>query len=99
MDRDRFVLLALAAFGCVVLAFVTLGFGRVLFGYRTGLLLAAPFSVVGFVLVVGLTAYSAWATITGIVGESGREDADERGGEDAEEHGGEDAEEHGAEDP
>jgi hypothetical protein len=64
MDRDRFVLAAFAAFGCVLASFVTLGFGRLLVGYRTALLLAAPFGLLAFTLVLALTALSVWWFVT-----------------------------------
>jgi len=67
MERNRFVVLALIAFGCVLASFTTLGFGRLLVGYRTGLLLAAPFGLLAFVLVVvlfdlGLDRPDRWTT-------------------------------------
>jgi|GEM_PF-988473 membrane protein implicated in regulation of membrane protease activity len=65
MERNRFVVLALIAFGCVLASFTTLGFGRLLVGYRTGLLLAAPFGLLAFVLVVVLFAISVWTVLTG----------------------------------
>lgn len=65
MDRNRFVSLSLVAFGCVLASFVTLGFGRLLVGYRTGLLLAAPFGLVAFGLVVVLFATAVWTMLTG----------------------------------
>lgn len=54
MDRNRFVVLSLVAFGCVLASFVTLGIGRIALGYRTAQLLAAPFGMVAFALVVVL---------------------------------------------
>lgn len=65
MDRDRFVSLSLLAFGCVLASFVTLGFGRLALGYRTAKLLAAPFGLVAFALVVVLFAASVWTMLTG----------------------------------
>lgn len=65
MERNRFVVLAFVAFGCVLASFVTLGFGRLLVGYRTGLVLAAPFGLLAFVLVVVLFATSVWTVLTG----------------------------------
>lgn len=65
MDRDRFVTLAFVAFGCVLASFVTLGFSRLVVGYRTGMLLAAPFGVVAFLLVVVLFATAVWTVLTG----------------------------------
>lgn len=64
MERNRFVVLALVAFGCVLASFTTLGFGRLLVGYRTGLLLAAPFGLLAFVLVVVLFGVSVWTVLT-----------------------------------
>lgn len=77
MERNRFVVLALVAFGCVLASFTTLGFGRLLVGYRTGLLLAAPFGLVAFVIVVALFAISVWTVLTD--GFPGSEDASESG--------------------
>ena len=59
------------AFGCVLASFVTLGFGRLAFGFRTAQLLAAPFGLVALALVVVLFASSAWTTFV-----SGVEDSD-----------------------
>ncbi|WP_256301513.1 hypothetical protein [Haloarchaeobius salinus] len=54
MDRDRYVTLALVAFGLVLVGFVLLGFGRIFLGYHTAQLLSAPFGLTGFALVVVL---------------------------------------------
>lgn len=60
MHRDRFVTLSFVAFGFVVASFVTLGISRLIVGYRTGLLLAAPFGLIGLGLVVVLFSVSVW---------------------------------------
>jgi hypothetical protein len=65
MDRNRFVGLSLVAFGCVFASFVTLGFGRLAVGYRTAQLLAAPFGLVAFALVVFLFGAALWRTVLG----------------------------------
>ncbi|WP_323676504.1 hypothetical protein [Halorubellus sp. PRR65] len=65
MDRNRFVSLSFVAFGCVLASFVTLGFGRLALGYRTAQLLAAPFGLVAFVLVVVLFAVSLRTVLFG----------------------------------
>lgn len=54
MDRDRYVTLALAAFGLAVVSFVVLGIGRSVLGYHTAQLLSAPFGLTAFALVVVL---------------------------------------------
>ena len=63
MDRNRFVSLSLVAFGCVLASFVTLGLSRIALGYRTAQVLAAPFGLVAFALVVVLFA----AAVKGVV--------------------------------
>lgn len=65
MDRNRFVLLSFVAFGCVLASFVTLGFGRIALGYRTAQVLAAPFGLVAFGLVVFLFAVSVRTMLLG----------------------------------
>ncbi len=65
MDRSTFGTLALAAFGLVLASFVVLGLSRILLGYRTALLLAAPIGVVASVLVVVLFVRSLLAA-TGV---------------------------------
>ena len=54
MDRDRYVTLALLAFGLVLVGFVLLGFGRIFLGYPPAQLLSAPFGLTGFAIVVVL---------------------------------------------
>jgi hypothetical protein len=71
MERNRFLVLAFVAFGCMLASFVALGFGRLAFGFRTAQLLAAPFGLVALALVVVLFASSAWTTFV-----SGVEDSD-----------------------
>jgi hypothetical protein len=65
MDRNRFVWLSLVAFGCVFASFVTLGFGRLALGYRTAQVLAAPFGLAAFALVVFLFGAAVWQTVVG----------------------------------
>ena len=65
MDRNRFVMLSFVAFGCVLASFVTLGFGRIALGYRTAQVLAAPFGLVAFALVVVLFAVSVRTMLFG----------------------------------
>lgn len=65
MDRNRFVLLSFVAFGCVLASFVTLGVGRIALGYRTAQVLAAPFGLVAFALVVVLFAVSVRTMVFG----------------------------------
>ncbi|MFC6953251.1 hypothetical protein [Halorubellus litoreus] len=65
MDRNRFVMLSFVAFGCVLASFVTLGFGRIALGYRTAQVLAAPFGLVAFALVVVLFAVSLRTVVLG----------------------------------
>jgi hypothetical protein len=47
-------LLGLGTVGLTVLSFLVLGFGRLLFGYRTAVVLAAPFGLTAFLLAVAL---------------------------------------------
>lgn len=51
MDRNRFVFLALLAFGLILVSFVILGTSRIVLPYRTARLLAAPTTVSAFLLV------------------------------------------------
>ncbi|WIV66740.1 hypothetical protein [Natrialbaceae archaeon AArc-T1-2] len=66
MDQQRFVRLALVAFGLVVASFVVLGFSRLVIPFRTAQTLAAPIGIVGFVLVsylfvrAALSALGVW---------------------------------------
>ncbi|WP_255170724.1 hypothetical protein [Natrononativus amylolyticus] len=54
MNQQQFVQLAILAFCLVIASFVVLGTSRLLFGYRTAQLLAAPVGLLGFGLVVFL---------------------------------------------
>lgn len=54
MDRNRFVSLALFAFGLVIASFFVLGFSRLVFSFRTAQLFAAPIGLAGFALTVYL---------------------------------------------
>jgi hypothetical protein len=56
MDRTRFSSLSLLAFGLVLVAFLTMGFGRLVLPYRVARLLAAPAMLCAVVLVAVLFA-------------------------------------------
>lgn len=56
MDRSRFASLSLLAFGLVLVAFLTMGFGRLVLPYRTARMLAAPAMFGAALLVVVLFA-------------------------------------------
>ena len=51
MDRNRFVLLSLVAFGLILASFVVMGLSRVVLPYRTARLLSAPTMLLAAVLV------------------------------------------------
>ena len=51
MHRNRFVFLALVAFGLILVSFVILGTSRIVLAYRTARLLAAPTTFAAFALV------------------------------------------------
>lgn len=51
MNRNRFVMLSLCAFGLIFLSFVILGFSRLVLPYRTARMLAAPVGLLAFALV------------------------------------------------
>jgi hypothetical protein len=51
MHRNRFVSLALLAFGLILVSFVVLGVSRIVLPYRTARVLAAPTTVAAFLLV------------------------------------------------
>ena len=61
MNQQGFVRLALLAFCLVVLSFVVLGTTRVVVGFRTAQLVAAPVGVTGFALLVYLFARATLA--------------------------------------
>jgi len=56
MDRSRFGTLSLAAFGLVLAAFLTMGFGRLVLPYQTARALAAPAMFAAAALVAVLFA-------------------------------------------
>jgi len=56
MERSRFATLSLVAFGLVLAAFLTMGFGRLVLPYEVARLLAAPAMFAAAVLVAGLFA-------------------------------------------
>ncbi|MCU4741545.1 hypothetical protein OB955_10855 [Halobacteria archaeon AArc-m2/3/4] len=51
MDQQGFVRLAIVALGIVVASFVVLGLSRLVVGYRTAQVIAAPIGLLGFGLV------------------------------------------------
>lgn len=63
MDRSRFTSLSLLAFGLVLLAFVTMGFSRLVLPYQVARLLAAPAMLGAAVLVVFLFAQAVLAFV------------------------------------
>ncbi|GAB3025730.1 hypothetical protein [Natronobiforma cellulositropha] len=63
MDQQRFVTLALLAFGLVVASFVLLGTTRIVVGYREAQLVSAPVGVVGFSLLVSLSVRATLAKV------------------------------------
>jgi hypothetical protein len=69
MERDRYVTLALVAFGLVLVGFVLLGFGRIFLGYHTAQLLSAPFGLTGFAIVVVLFLDGIRSVVRGRTGE------------------------------
>lgn len=58
MDRSRFVKLSLLALGLILVSFVVLGFSRLVVPYRTARMLAAPTTLLAFVLVCYLLVVS-----------------------------------------
>lgn len=54
MDRNRFVLLAIAAFGLLLASFLIRGTTRILLPYRVSLILAAPVVFAAFAIIVYL---------------------------------------------
>lgn len=54
MDRERFVMLAVIAFGIVAVSFVLRGVGRVFVGLEVARLVSAPVAVAGFLLLAYL---------------------------------------------
>jgi|AntDeeMetagen285_2_1112576.scaffolds.fasta_scaffold09874_3 hypothetical protein len=59
MDRNRFASLSLLAFALVLVAFLTMGFGRLVLPYRTARMLAAPAMFGAAALVAVLSAQAA----------------------------------------
>jgi len=51
MNRTGYVKLSLLAFGLILVSFVILGFSRLVLPYRTARMLAAPTTLLAFVLV------------------------------------------------
>jgi hypothetical protein len=51
MHRNRFVSLALLAFGLILVSFVVLGVSRIVLPYRVAQVLAAPTTFAAFLLV------------------------------------------------
>ena len=54
MNRERFVMLAVIAFGIVGLSFVVRGVSRLFVGSERAQLVSAPIAVLGFLLLVYL---------------------------------------------
>ncbi|MFP4591686.1 MAG: hypothetical protein ACLFMX_08685 [Halobacteriales archaeon] len=63
MDRDRFVTVALAAIGAVLVGFVLRGLTRVFVDVGVADLVAAPFVLGGFVAIVALAALAGLGAI------------------------------------
>lgn len=63
MKRNTFVILALSAFGLILLSFAIMGFGRIVLPFHIARLLAAPTITVALVLVVFLFGYSVLVVI------------------------------------
>ncbi|PSP76928.1 hypothetical protein BRC81_11320 [Halobacteriales archaeon QS_1_68_20] len=59
MNRRFATVLGLAALALAAASFVLLGFGRMLVGYRTALVVAAPVGTLAFALGLGLAALAA----------------------------------------
>ena len=60
MDRSTAVTAGLAAFGLALASFVVLGFGRLLVGYRTALVLAAPLATLALATAAVLATMFAF---------------------------------------
>jgi hypothetical protein len=58
MDRNQFVTRSLGAFALILVAFVTLGFSRLVLPYRTARVLAAPPMLAAAASVVYLVGYA-----------------------------------------
>jgi len=65
MDRSRFASLSLVAFGLVLAAFLTMGFGRLVLPYGTARLLAAP-AMFGAAILVAVLFAQAVLVATGV---------------------------------
>lgn len=65
MDRNRFVLLSLVAFGLILVSFVVMGLSRIVLPYRTARLLSAPTMLLAAVLVAYLfvSALLSWVGV------------------------------------
>ena len=65
MDRNRFVLLSLVAFGLILVSFVVMGLSRIVLPYRTARLLSAPTMLLAALLVAYLfvRALLAWTGV------------------------------------
>lgn len=63
MDRSRFGTLSLLAFALVLVAFLTMGFSRLVLPYRVARLLAAPAMAGAAVLVAVLFAQAVLVTL------------------------------------
>lgn len=65
VDRDSFGTLSVVAFGLILASFLVLGVSRIVLGYRTALLLAAPVGLLAATLVVVLFLRSL-LVVTGV---------------------------------
>ncbi|WP_254767918.1 hypothetical protein [Salinilacihabitans rarus] len=63
MDQGGFVRLAVVAIGIVVLSFFVLGFSRLVLPYRTAQTVAAPVGLLGFALLVYLSARATLSAV------------------------------------
>ncbi|SIR50394.1 hypothetical protein SAMN05421858_2543 [Haladaptatus litoreus] len=65
MKKRTFVLLGFGTFALILLSFLLLGFGRLLFSYETARYLSAPTMLLSFALVLVLLVQSV-LTVTGL---------------------------------
>lgn len=65
MRRSTFVSLGLAAFASILTTFVLRGTTRLVIGEQASLLLATPFALLSFVLLLALSVFAA-GEITGV---------------------------------
>lgn len=65
MKRNTFVILAVSAFGLILLSFAIMGFSRIVLPFHVARFLAAPTITLALVLVVVLFGYSV-LVVTGV---------------------------------